>query len=81
MSDIWNLYRTALSINSLFLRRKCEWTLDINVDLQSGVIYRPGFSPYQVLREWNHSIMLQPENIQINTADFLPEWSFSLDLF
>lgn len=55
--------------------------MDINVDLQSGVIYRPGFSPYQVLREWNHSIMLQPENIQINTADFLPEWSFSLDLF
>lgn len=24
MSDIWNLYATALSIHSLFLRLKCE---------------------------------------------------------
>lgn len=51
MSDIRNLYTTALSKNSLFLRRKCEGTSDINVDLHATVIYRAGFSPYQVLRE------------------------------
>lgn len=81
MSDIWNLYPTALSINSLFLRHKWEWTLDIKVDLHSGVIYRAVFSPYQVLREWNHSIMLETKNIQVNAADFLSEWSLCLDLF
>lgn len=75
MSDIKNLYPTVLSINSLFLRRKCEWTLDINVDLHASVIYRAGFSPYQVLREWNHSVMLEPNIIQVTAVEILSEWS------
>lgn len=76
MSEIRNLYPNALLINSLFLRYKCEWTLDINVDFHTTVIYRAGFSPYQVLRESIHSVMLEPNNIEITAAEILPEWSF-----
>lgn len=64
MSDIKNLYPTAFSINSLFLRHKCEWTLDTNDDLHASVIYRAGFSPYQVVKEWNHSVMPEPETFK-----------------
>lgn len=76
MSEIRNLYPNALSINSLFLRCKCERTLDINANFNTTVIYRAGFSPYQVLSESIHSVMLEPNNIEITAVDILSERSF-----
>lgn len=47
--------------------------IHINVDLHATVIYRAGFSPYQVLRERNHSVMLVPNIIQVTAVDILSQ--------